>query len=445
MKTSIATMHKALLDGTTTVVKVVSKYLDNIEKYNHKLSGYNYIDAEAALNKASMLDKQLPSFDGKLPPLFGIPYSVKDNINVAGMPTSCSSHSMSETEPPHKSAVVVNRMENAGAICLGKANCHEFAFGGPSFDLPTAPATNPWKEGYFPGGSSSGSGTTVAGDMCMASLGTDTAGSIRSPSAYCGLVGLKPTYGNLPLSGVHPLSISLDHVGPLANSVDDCWRIYKVMSGSEAPETLEAKNKAITIGVPEPSWGINSLLQPDMLHAYQQTINSLKQDGVKVIPIRLPNLQEFHVACAIIMMAEVAQLFGPLVRKNFNLYGEVFRNRALVGERINATAYIRAIQTKLHLQQEMDKFFNEVDAIMLPGAVSGATALTEVDKFYFLVSPNINAIANVTGQPVVSLPIGMNEKGLPLGIQLLGKRNHEQPLFSAAAAIEKLITWRHHE
>lgn len=440
-RTDIAGLQQDLRQHRYRVADVVAQQLERIQAQQHALSAYIDWDPEAALEIARSQDAVLSADPQALPPLFGVTFSVKDTIDVAGMRTTASSRSRLNSPVASRDALVVERLRQAGAICLGKANCHEFAFGGPSFDLPVPPALNPWKSGYFPGGSSSGSGTTVAAGLCHASVGTDTAGSIRSPSTHCGLVGLKPSYGQLPLDGVHPLSLSLDHVGPLARTVADCGLLYDIMAGRQPSDAGAAATpgRPLRLGIPTPDWGLEAELQPEAARLFTQTLARCRDAGIDLVPVELPELDAMHVACGLIMMAEVAYVFGPSVREHFDQFGRVFRGRVLVGERIPASAYLQALQDKLRLQRQMAHALATVDALVLPGATAVAGPLDEVDVFYFLATINLNAIANLTGQPALAMPTGMAASGVPFGIQLLGRHHHEHDLLRVAARLEPVI------
>lgn len=437
----IAALQSAYRSGQLRITDVVQTQLDRIAEQQPHLHAYISWHADSALKHAALQQQQLETHPNALPPLFGVGISIKDNMDVAGMKTSGGSFSQQHQPAATQDAAAVARLRAAGAIILGKANCHEFAFGGPSFDLPVPPATNPWKAGYFPGGSSSGSGTTVAAELCMASIGTDTAGSIRSPSTNCGLVGLKPTYGAVPLDGVRMLSVSLDHAGPLAHSVEDCERIFTAL----CPQAVHsaAPNRPIRLGIPTSHWGLKALLQPEVHSMMEGVQQQLQNAGVEIVPVSLPNLETLHTSSALLMMAEVAYVFGPKVRQHFDAYGQIFRGRVLVGENIPASAYLQATQDKLRLTQALAHSLQAVDALLLPGATAVAGPLNQVDTFYFLTQPNLNAIANLSGQPAIALPSAISEEGLPMGIQLLGKHHQDHALLHIAQRIETILDFAH--
>jgi len=433
--------HQAYENQSLSVTDVVQAQLARIQASQAQYHGYISWDENAALAAAHALDDwKKRNAHAQLPPLFGITLSIKDNIDVKNMKTTGASFSQVKQPPASHNAKVVQRLIDAGAVILGKANCHEFAFGGPSYDLPTPPATSPWKPDYFPGGSSSGTGVTVAADLCVASLGTDTLGSIRSPAVHCGLVGLKPSYGALPLDGVHLITTSMDHVGPIANTVDDCRRLFSVMANRNAP--LKPTPTPYKIGIPLPDWGMEEHLHPEVGTMLDEVIELLTKRGIEVIPLALPNLHDIHACSVLTMMAEVAYTFGPKVRRHYEQFGAMFRKRILAGEAVTLPAYLQAMQDRITLRRALLANMKEVDALLLPGANTPASLLSEVDAFYFLNEPTLNAIANLTGQPTLSLPVAISKAGLPMGIQLLGQPHKEQQLMQLGQTLEAWFSFQ---
>ena len=339
---------------------------------------------------------------------------------------------------PGRHAPVVSRLVEAGAVILGKANCHELAFGGPSFDLPFPPARNPWNPEMFPGGSSSGSGVTVAAGLCKGSVATDTAGSIRLPATMCGMVGLKPGFGVVSLDGVDPLARSMDHCGPIAATVEDCRQFFAAMTGTTALHAPDASSFAgMRLGVSACGWGLGDRLKPEMASAMRAALDLFENNGGTIVELDLPPLETFHAPGAVVMMAEVAAQYGSEVRGNFSAFGEIFRSRALVGECLEAADLASAEKLRTALRQQVDKALATVDAIILPGALASAGPLKTVDKFYFLEDPIPNILANLTGHPSLAFPFGKAGNGMPLGLQILGARGAENRLFDMAAVFEQ--------
>lgn len=427
----------ALATSATTVMDIVEGHLELIAQYDGGLSAFIHVMADAARRQAEMLDSLDPAARG---PLHGMIISVKDIIDVEGTATTCGSLSRLESFPA-KDAALVERLRGAGAVIIGKANCHEFAFGGPAFDLPFPPARNPWNSDLFPGGSSSGSGVSVAAGFCHASVGSDTAGSIRLPSSHCGIVGLKCSKDRIPLDGIAPLSHSLDSVGPMARSVSDCAALFQVMAGNgPAPHPVTGP---LSLGIPQTQWMQELECQADVLAAFQKACCAFEAAGVELRTIPLPPLSEIHAASGVVMMREVAEHYADEVRRRYSLFGEVFRNRALLGERISNQHYRAALALCADFSAELEMTLRDVSAVVLPAYPVGPLPLVTVDKFYFLARPNLNAIANCAGLPTLSLPVMRDEARRPLGIQLMVGREDETRLLAVGGHLESLLAYPH--
>lgn len=436
---SIAELATAVTSREIAAVEVTGYFLDRIARFDGELSGYIHVADEAALAQAQRLDARLAAGE-TVGPLAGVPISVKDIVEVAGMPNTGASHSRLDRRPK-QDAPVVRRLADAGAIIIGKANCHELAFGGPSFDLPFPPARNPWCPEMFPGGSSSGSGVTVAGGLCLGSVATDTAGSIRLPATMCGMVGFKPGFGVVPVDGIDTLAHSMDHCGPIAARVDDCRRLYAAMSETENRPMLTGKVPSFAgmrLGISACAWGLGGSLRPEMATAMQNALDLFARNGGEIVELDLPPLETFHAPGAVVMMAEIAAHYGAEVRGTFSAFGEMFRGRALVGESLAAADVIAARTLREVLRRQIDASLATIDAILLPGALAPAGPLKTVDKFYFLEEPIPNILANLTGHPALAFPFGKAGNGMPLGLQIVGGHGTENRLFDIAAMYERL-------
>lgn len=436
---SIAQLTAAVASREIAAVEATGYFLDRVARFDGELSGYIHVADEAALAQARRLDARLAAGE-EVGPLAGVPISVKDIVEVAGMPNTGASHSRLDRRPT-RDAPVVRRLNEAGAIIIGKANCHELAFGGPSFDLPFPPARNPWNPEMFPGGSSSGSGVTVAGGLCLGSVATDTAGSIRLPATMCGMVGFKPGFGVVPVDGIDTLAHSMDHCGPIAARVDDCRRLYAAMSASESrpmPVGDVPSFAGMRLGISPDGWGLGASLRPDMASAMQNALDLFASHGGEIVELDLPPLETFHAPGAVVMMAEIAEHYGAEVRGNFSAFGEMFRGRALVGESLAAADVVAARKLREVLRRQVDASLAAVDAILLPGALAPAGPLRTVDKFYFLEEPIPNILANLTGHPALAFPFGKADNGMPLGLQIVGATGTENRLFDIAAMFERL-------
>lgn len=426
-------------DRGNPVLPRVEAMLARIAAHEPALSGFTRVMGDAALDTARRLDRLATARRG---PLHGMVVSIKDIIDVQGVVTSGCSHSRLSGPAAGRDAPLVARLRAAGAVIIGKANCHEFAFGGPAFDLPFPPARNPWDVSLFPGGSSSGSGVTVAAGFCDASIGTDTAGSVRLPASHCGVVGLKLAHGTVPMAGVHPLSPALDSIGPLAGSVADCVRLAQVLTGAGLtmgglPDGTEGGARLL---VPEEAW-LAELGCEDAAHAAtMQAQDAATGCGLAPVPVALPALHAIHAAASVLMLHEVARGFGRAVRADFARFGEVFRNRALLGEAVTPADCRRARAQCAGLARALDAAIGN-DVLMLPGSAQGPTPLVTVDKFYFLARPNLNIIANCAGLPVLSLPVLRDAARRPFGVQLLARRGNEARLVDLGRRLEAVLGW----
>ncbi|WP_309082916.1 amidase [Chelativorans sp.] len=416
-----------------SVAEVTAYFLERIARFDEQLRGYNHVAADRAMAAARELDARIARGD-KPGALAGIPISVKDIVDVEGLPATGASATR-KGRIASSDATVVRRLRRAGAIVLGMANCHELAFGGPSFDLPCPPARNPWNTDFFSGGSSSGSGVTVAAGLCLGSVATDTAGSIRLPATLCGVVGLKPTHGALPLDGISPLSLSMDHVGPIAATVDDCRILFAAMRGESMPEPLppEASFSGLHLGIPRNAWGIGDRLDADMGAAWQEAIAVARSGGATIVELDLEELETFHAPAMVVMMREVADVHAAKVRRDFSSYGEMFRGRVLIGDAIDEKAMETAGRARVLLTEHLSRALETVDAILAPGALTPATLLRAVNKYYFMKDPIPNAVAAFTGHPALAFPCGLSSAKLPVGVQLIGLKGAEERLFDIAA------------
>lgn len=428
----------ALAANATNVAELVEEHLARIARHDGTVSAFIHVMADEARQQAAELDALGPAERG---PLHGMVVSVKDIIDVAGAATTCGSRSRLNRVAV-RDAALVERLRNAGAVIIGKANCHEFAFGGPAFDLPFPPARNPWDHNLFPGGSSSGSGVSVAAGFCHASIGSDTAGSIRLPSSHCGIVGLKCSTKRIPLEGVTRLSPSLDSVGPMARSAADCAALYEVMSGT--PSRTAATADMPVLAVPEDAWLESLECQPDVVEAYRKACEIFSANGFELRAVSLPSLPAIHAASAVVMMREVADLYADEVRRNYAGFGELFRNRALLGEKISDRHYRAALARCAEFTGNLEATLHGASAVLLlPAYPVGPTPLAAVDKFYFLARPNLNSIANCAGMPTLSLPVLRDSARRPLGIQLMGGRGEESGLLAVGERLEKLLAYPH--
>ena len=346
---------------------------------------------------------------------------------------------------------MVERLRAGGAILLGKLATHEFAFGGPSFDLPFPPARNPWNTAHIPGGSSSGSAAAVAAGYVRFAPGSCTGGSIRGPAAWCGVVGLKPTYGRVSRRGVFPLAWSLDHCGPLAATVEDAALVLQVIAGHDPLDPTSAEQPVpdfvtgldrgvagLTVGVPRAFFTGHALLASETAAAIERALEGLRAAGATVRDIVLPDLKLFGACGRVLMTAELFAIHGTDLRARPNEYATLTLNRFALGATLTAFDYLNAQRLRRRLKAEVDHAFDKVNIILTAISLDTAPA--------FDPPPNPAAWAlqanafNVTGHPAISVPAGLSSTGLPLAVQLVAPHFRENELLSAARALEHSLT-----
>jgi aspartyl-tRNA(Asn)/glutamyl-tRNA(Gln) amidotransferase subunit A len=445
-------------------VELTENFLNRIERYNSRLNAYLTVTAEHALSGARRAEKELArrrGTSGRRRPLLGIPITLKDNIWTRGIRTTAGSKVLRDFVPA-EDATVVRTLARAGAICLGKTNLHEFAYGVTSNNAHYGPARNPWALDRIPGGSSGGSAVAIAAGLCAASVGTDTGGSIRIPSAMCGIVGLKPTFGRVSVFGTIPLAPSFDHVGPLARSVADAALLLGLLAGRDpldatsSAHRVEDFNAALRkpirkfrLGRPrEYFW---EKLDGEVRRATEAAVRDLEKHGATIHEISLPHLSECADAAANISLAETR--YGHESAGYFPAhaeeYSEEVRQRIDAGGKVTATQVLAGLDVQKRVRADFDAAFQTVDAIVAPTVPVPAPPIgaeyVEVDGEQIGVRAalvGMNRPANFTGHPAISVPCGFTRDGLPVGLQLVGRRFDESTLLRIAFAYEREHDWR---
>jgi aspartyl-tRNA(Asn)/glutamyl-tRNA(Gln) amidotransferase subunit A len=356
---------------------------------------------------------------------------------------------------PTEDATTVRHLADAGTILLGKLATHEFAMGGPSFDLPFPPARNPWNPRHFTGGSSSGSGAAVAAGLALGTLGSDTGGSIRGPSSLCGLAGLKPSYGRVSRAGVFPLSFSLDHCGPMAWTSRDCALLLQSIAGHDprdpasaavpVPDYVAALGgdlKGMRIGIPRAFFADNPALDAEVKTAVDQAIKNLSELGATAEEVRLSPLDDYHAACLVIMLAEAFAVHEADLATRWRDYGEIFRRRLMPGAFISGVDYVQATRLRRRLAAEMDRALERFTVLALPTGFTVAPVIESVPGMAFLEMAAPTTPANVSGHPAHNVCCGFTKAGLPIGLQLIGRRFDEATLLRIGDAYERATPWR---
>ncbi len=439
-------------------VELTELFLRRIERLNPSLNAFLTVTADHALASARRAEKQLPRRQGS--PLLGIPISLKDNLWTRGIRSTAGSKILRDFVPSDDSTAA-RKLARAGAILLGKTNLNEFAYGIDGANAHYGPVHNPWALDRISGGSSAGSAVATAAGLCAASLGTDTGGSIRVPSAFCGIVGLKPTFGRVSVFGTMPLSPSLDHVGPIARSVTDVATLLGLIAGRDtldptsSPRPVEdfrgALRKPIRkfrLGWPrEHYW---EQLDAEVRRAAEAAVRDMEKRGAEVREVSLPHLKASLDAATDISLAEalhVHEAAGYFPSRAAE-YGAEVRQRIEAGGKIPANRYLAGFDVRKRLLAEFDAAFQSVDAIVapmvpVPAPPIGAETL-QIDGETVAARRAIVGQArpaNFTGLPAISVPCGFTRDGLPVGLQLIGRAFDEATLLRIAFSYEREHEW----
>jgi aspartyl-tRNA(Asn)/glutamyl-tRNA(Gln) amidotransferase subunit A len=450
---TIAEAARQIADKELSPVELTKSCLNRIHAYDENLHAFLLVTEERALAEARAAEARMMAGTLKSN-LDGIPIAHKDIYNTAGIRTTAHSRLL-EHNIPTDDARVVQLWSEAGTIMLGKLATHEFAMGGPSFDLPWPPARNPWNPEHFTAGSSSGTGAAVAAGMILGGTGSDTGGSIRGPAALCGLAGIKPTYGLCSRAGVQPLSYTLDHAGPLAWTVEDCALLLQAMAGHDPNDPASADRpmpdftarlgkdiKGLRIGVPRHFFEQDYAVSAATLKGIADALSLFEAMGAEVREITLSPLADYHACGFLILIVEAYALHEPWLKSRFNDYGESFRDRIALGGFVRGTDYVAGIRKRRALCLEMKAALSDFDILLSAAAAGEAPRITEVPKWATLERPSFTMPFNVTGYPAISVCTGYGAGGLPVSMQLVAKPYHEPLLFQVAHAYERATPWR---
>ncbi len=434
-------------------VELTEAFLARIEVLNPTLFAYVQVTADRARADAVRAEAEITAGQYR-GPLHGIPIGLKDIYDTDGIATTSSSH-LHGQRVPAADAETTARLAAAGAVLLGKLTTHEFAFGGPSWDLPTPPAVNPWKAGHFTGGSSSGSGAATAAGLAMGTMGSDTGGSIRLPAFFCGITGLKPTYGRVSRRGVMPLAYSLDHCGPMTWDVCDCALMMNALAGHDPLDPasadvavpdftagLEADIAGKRVGLIRHFYDGDGQAQALMRHAMDDAVRVLGDLGAIVEEVTLSPLQDYHACNFMIMLSEAFSIHHKDLSENPEKYGEVFRERVSLGALIFGLDYVQATRLRRILTAEMTAALESHDVLVTAGGWGPAPPLQAMETFYVFETPLLTSPFNVTGLPAISVCNGFSADGLPLGMQIAGRAFDETGVLAVAAAHERATPYR---
>jgi aspartyl-tRNA(Asn)/glutamyl-tRNA(Gln) amidotransferase subunit A len=450
---TIAQAARLIADRKLSPVELAKTHLERIRRLDPQLNAFLVVTEERALADAKAAEARQMS--GALRgSLDGIPIAHKDIYNTAGIRTTAHSRLLQDNVPT-RDAHTVKKWADAGAVMLGKLATHEFAFGGPSFDVPWPPARNPWNRDRFTAGSSSGTGAAVAAGLILGGTGSDTGGSIRGPAALCGIAGIKPTYGLCSRVGILPLAFSLDHAGPMAWTAEDCGLLLQGMAGHDAEDPASVDRpvpdftaelgkgmKGLRIGVVRHFFEADNRASDATRAGIDAAVDFFRKEGAEVRDISLSPAADYHAVGYLLMIAEAFTLHAPWMRERFMEYGELFRDRVSLAAMMSGPDIVQATRRRRVLCREMAEAMEDLDIIVSASQMGEAPRIDSVPKWANMEKPSFTMPFNVTGFPAISVCTGFGVAGLPVAMQLAGKPFTEPTLLRAAHAYETAMPWR---
>jgi aspartyl-tRNA(Asn)/glutamyl-tRNA(Gln) amidotransferase subunit A len=454
-RASITGVSELIRKKEISPVEVIDAFLERIEGVQRRLNAFITVLEGQARRAAKEAEEEI--LKGRYRgPLHGIPLAAKDLFFTAGVKTTCGTRILADFVPD-ENGTVISRLIEAGAIIVGKANMHEFAFGTTNLNPHYGHARNPWNTEHITGGSSGGSAAALAASCALLALGTDTGGSIRIPSALCGIVGLKPTYGRVSKCGVYPLCWSLDHPGPMARTVADAAITLGFMAGYDPKDPcsqdvpvedyysgLTGDIRGVRVGVPDTFYF--EQIEPEVKASVETAIDGLKDLGAEVRPVHIPDLDKAAAATFLILSSEAASCLEKFHRTRPDDIGDDVRARLDLGALHLATHYVKAQRIRRITQENFRKVFVEVDVLVTPGVSITAPRLEE--STVRLEEDNVpvgmaltrcTRIYNLAGLPSVSVPVGLSLAGLPIGTQIAGRPFDEGLILRVADAYQRHI------
>ena len=422
---------------------MLDQCLERIKTENPRLNAFILVTADEARRQARRADEELAAGDDR-GPLHGVPISIKDLFDITDTPTTAASH-VRDGHVASSDATVITRLRRAGAVLIGKTNLHEFAFGTTNEDSGYGPARHPLDPTRSPGGSSGGSAVSLAAGMALATLGTDTGGSIRIPAAICGTVGLKPTYGELPSDGLVPLSRTLDHIGPLTSTVSDAWHVFHALRGDTVLRPLvPSAVRHLRFGVPRKYFC--DLLDPEVRRSFEDAVAALRRSGATIHDVEIPNARFIATVYVHVVFGDAAPYHAAALDTMPDRYTTPVRMRLEMARYVLAEDYTRALEGREVLRREVDAALSGYDALMLPTvpipAFKIGTASVELNgskEPIRNITLRLTQLFNITGHPAISLPCGHTTAGFPCGLQLAGTRGQTDQLLHVAAGVEQLL------
>lgn len=477
---SIRELHQQLLSKHRSAVEIAQEALDTIQALEPKVHSFLHVTADRALEQAQQVDAKIAAGE-EIGLLSGIPIGIKDNLCTQGIPTTCASRILENFVPPYESTVT-QKLLDAGAVMVGKTNLDEFAMGGSTEASAYQQTANPWDLSRVPGGSSGGSAAAVAAGECIVSLGSDTGGSIRQPASFCGIVGMKPTYGLVSRYGLVAFASSLDQIGPFGRSVEDAAILLSAIAGHDPKDSTSLKVdipdytqfltpslKGKTIGVITETLGEG--LDAEVEKAVQGAIEQLKALGAQVKEISCPRFRYGIAAYYIIAPSEASAnlarydgvKYGARVADSSNLvemysrtraegFGPEVKRRIMIGTYALSAGYydayyLKAQKVRTLIKQDFEQAFSQVDALVCPTAPTTAFKAGDktADPLSMYLVDLMTIPVNLAGLPGISVPCGFDSQGLPIGLQIIGNVLREDQVFQVAYAYEQATEWHQHQ
>lgn len=450
---TIAEAARLMARKALSPVELTQACLARIDAHDDVIHAFVTVTRERALADARKAEMEIRQ-SGPKSPLHGIPIGLKDIIDTAGILTTCQSgHNTNNV--PALDATCAAALARAGTVLMGKLTTHEFADGGPSFDNPWPPSRNPWNPQHFTAGSSSGTGAAVPAGMILGGLGTDTGGSIRGPAALCGIVGIKPTYGLVSRAGVAPAAYSLDHIGPMAWTTEDCALMLQALAGHDPRDPASAKlpvpdytadlgkgAKGLKVGLLRRWHEDDRPVAPAVQAGIDNAIKVYRALGAEVREIMVSPLQEYAAAGFFISTAERAAAYEQMMLDAPEKFGQRYRDRLVLGSFVSSMDYVQAVRRRRELLAELMAAMADVDVVLTAGNPDEAPLIDKVPRWDNLDKPNFTMAFNLTGFPAICVPSGFGPQGLPVSIQLAAKPFQEAVLFRAAHAFEVATPFR---
>lgn len=436
-------MARRLRAGTVSSRELVQQSLAEIARLHH-LNAFMTVDEEGARRTAGLRDDELRQGMDR-GPLHGIPIAHKDLMRTAGMRTTAGSRILADYIPK-RDAEVVAKLNEAGAVLLGKTGLHEFAYGITSNNPHYGPIRNPWNPQHIPGGSSGGSAVAVAAGMIPLATGTDTGGSIRVPASFCGIVGLKPTFGRVSCKGVLPLGITQDHVGPMARTVRDAAIAFQAMVGDSSVDVPPARLDLSGIRVGWPQNFFFESVDEEVNASVQAALQKAASMGARVIEVQVPDMEAVRWAAFTSLLSEAAAVLKPYFVSQKENLGEDIQSHVEQGLQIPAVDYLEAQRIRGKARCQFDRIFEQVGCLFTPTTPITAPEIGQECVPINGVKEEVRPAAtrftrgmNALGFPAISIPCGFSSAGLPIGLQIIAGRNQEDQLLRIAAAVEDAL------